>query len=66
VPAALPGSGRRPINKAIKALAKLSSVAWYPEGPARVAIRKMLPPEIERIKVRLREEMPIAPNGSIS
>lgn len=37
-----------------------------PEGPAGVAIRKMSPPEIERLKVRLREELPIADNGSIS
>ncbi|MDR3489211.1 MAG: class I SAM-dependent methyltransferase [Bradyrhizobium sp.] len=37
-----------------------------PEGPAGLAIRKMSPPEIERLKVRLREQLPIAADGSIS
>ena len=37
-----------------------------PEGPAGVAIRKMSPPEIERLKMRLREHLPIASDGSIS
>ena len=37
-----------------------------PEGPAGVAIRKMSPPEIEHLKVRLREHLPIATDGSIA
>ena len=37
-----------------------------PEGPTGVAIRKMSPPEIEHLKVRLREHLPIATDGSIA
>ena len=37
-----------------------------PEGPSGQAMRKMSPSEIERLKVRLREELPIAADGSIS
>jgi SAM-dependent methyltransferase len=37
-----------------------------PEGPAGLVIRKMSPPEIERLKTRLREHLPIAADGSIS
>jgi ubiquinone/menaquinone biosynthesis C-methylase UbiE len=37
-----------------------------PEGPAGVAIRNMSPPEIERLKRRLREHLPIAADGSIA
>jgi hypothetical protein len=37
-----------------------------PEGPAGLVIRKMSPPEIERLKVRLREHLPIAADGGIS
>lgn len=37
-----------------------------PEGPAGLAIRKMSPPEIERLKVRLREHLPIAADGTIA
>jgi ubiquinone/menaquinone biosynthesis C-methylase UbiE len=36
-----------------------------PEGPAGLAIRKMSPPEIENLKVRLREQLPIAADGTI-
>jgi ubiquinone/menaquinone biosynthesis C-methylase UbiE len=36
-----------------------------PEGPAGLAIRKMSPPEIENLKVRLREHLPIAADGTI-
>ena len=36
-----------------------------PEGPAGLAIRKMSPPEIEDLKVRLREHLPIAADGTI-
>jgi ubiquinone/menaquinone biosynthesis C-methylase UbiE len=37
-----------------------------PEGPAGLAIRKMSPPEIENLKVRLREHLPIAADGAIT
>ena len=37
-----------------------------PEGPTGVAIRKMSPPELEHLKVRLREHLPIATDGSIA
>lgn len=37
-----------------------------PEGAAGLAIRKMSPPEIERLKARLRGHLPISANGSIS
>lgn len=37
-----------------------------PEGPAGLAIRKMSPAEIERLKVRLREYLPTAADGTIS
>jgi len=37
-----------------------------PEGPAGLAIRKLSPPEIERLKVRLRAQLPIAEDGSIA
>jgi SAM-dependent methyltransferase len=37
-----------------------------PEGPAGLAIGRMSPPEIERIKERLREHLPIAADGSIA
>ncbi len=37
-----------------------------PEGPAGLAIRKMSPPEIDRLKARLREHLPIAADGSIA
>ena len=37
-----------------------------PEGPAGLAIRKMSRPEIERLKVRLRERLPIAADGTIA
>jgi len=37
-----------------------------PEGPSGQAIRKMPSSEIERLKARLREELPAAADGSIS
>jgi ubiquinone/menaquinone biosynthesis C-methylase UbiE len=37
-----------------------------PEGPAGLAIRKMSPPEIESLKVRLHEYLPIAADGTIA
>lgn len=37
-----------------------------PEGPTGLAIRKMSPPEIEHLKVRLREHLPSSADGSIS
>ncbi len=37
-----------------------------PERPAGLAIRKMSPPEIERPKMRLRQELPTAANGNIA
>ena len=36
-----------------------------PEGPAGLAIRKMSPSEVENLKVRLREHLPIAADGTI-
>jgi hypothetical protein len=37
-----------------------------PEGPSGMAIRKMSPSEIERLKERLREQLPIGPDGHIA
>jgi len=37
-----------------------------PEGPSGLAIRKMSPSEIENLKVRLREHLPIAADGTIA
>jgi hypothetical protein len=37
-----------------------------PEGPSGQVIHKMSPPEIECLKARLREQLPIASDGSIS
>jgi SAM-dependent methyltransferase len=37
-----------------------------PEGPAGLALRKMSPPEVERLKVRLREILPTAADGRIT
>jgi ubiquinone/menaquinone biosynthesis C-methylase UbiE len=37
-----------------------------PEGPAGLAIRKMSPSEIEGLKVRLREHLPTAADGTIT
>jgi hypothetical protein len=34
-----------------------------PEGPSGMAIRKMSPTEIERLKQRLREQLPSGPDG---
>jgi ubiquinone/menaquinone biosynthesis C-methylase UbiE len=38
----------------------------YKDGVADSAIRKMSPPELENLKVRLREHLPIATDGSIA
>jgi len=37
-----------------------------PEGPAGLALRKMSPPEVERLKVRLRELLPTVADGRIA
>jgi ubiquinone/menaquinone biosynthesis C-methylase UbiE len=37
-----------------------------PEGPAGLALRKMSPPEVERLKARLRELLPTAADGRIA
>ena len=37
-----------------------------PEGPAGMAIRKMLPSQIEELKAALREELPTGPDGHIA
>jgi len=37
-----------------------------PEGPAGMAVRRMSPSQIERLKAALREELPIGPDGHIA
>jgi ubiquinone/menaquinone biosynthesis C-methylase UbiE len=37
-----------------------------PEGPSGMAMRKMSPSELERLKGRLREQLPIGPDGHIA
>jgi hypothetical protein len=37
-----------------------------PEGPSGQAIRRMSPSEIERLKERLREQLPVGPDGHIA
>jgi SAM-dependent methyltransferase len=37
-----------------------------PDGPSGQAMRKMSPPEIEQLKIRLRDQLPTSPDGRIS
>ena len=37
-----------------------------PEGPPGMAVRRMSPSQIERLKAVLREELPIGPDGHIA
>jgi len=37
-----------------------------PEGPSGMAMRKMSPSELERLRGRLREQLPIGPYGHIA